>query len=134
MKPASNPATLARIAVVSHGPVALTGALLLLCAFAHAVPAQLAKPELQNARGSTVGAAVQQPIPPNRASGEPENPLLAHWTFDELSGTNCADAGGHGCDASLEHPAPGFSRARGIHGQTLNLRGAHVLRARLNLP
>jgi len=62
MKPASNLATLARIALVSHGPVALTGALLLLCGFAHAAPAQLAKLKLQDARVSTDGAAVQQPM------------------------------------------------------------------------
>lgn len=60
--------------------------------------------------------------------------LLAHWTFDEPSGSQCADASGHGADAALDHSVAGDSRARGIHGQALNLRGAHAWRAQLNLP
>ena len=60
--------------------------------------------------------------------------LLAHWTFDELSGTNCADASGHGWQASLERPAAGFGRTRGIHGHALSLRGVYALRTRLVVP
>lgn len=67
------------------------------------------------------------------ASLKPDHPFLAHWTFDEPSGSKCGDASGHGCDASLEQPAAGFARTRGIHGQALNLRGSYALRTRLNL-
>ena len=65
------------------------------------------------------------------ASGSPDPTVLAQWTFDEPSGPDYTDASGRGCDATLEKPAPGVTRARGIHGQALSLRGAHALRARL---
>ena len=65
---------------------------------------------------------------------KPSQSLLAHWTFDEASGSECGDSSGHGCDASLERPAAGFARTRGIHGQALSLRGEHALRARVSLP
>ena len=68
------------------------------------------------------------------ASPKPGPSLLAHWTFDELSGTNCADASGHGRSASLKAPAAGFGRTRGIHGQALSLRGAYALRTHLDVP
>jgi hypothetical protein len=58
-------------------------------------------------------------------------PLLAHWTFDEASGTNYADVSGRGCDAVLEQPAKGVSRTRGIHAGALSLRGAYALRTQI---
>lgn len=64
---------------------------------------------------------------------KPEASLLAQWTFDEPSGADCIDASGRGCDASLQHPAAGFTRTRGIHGQALSLRGTHALRTNLKL-
>ncbi len=65
---------------------------------------------------------------------DPDQTFFAHWTFDEQSGSHCGDASGHGCDAAPEQPAAGFARARGIHGQALNLRGTYALRGSLNLP
>ena len=75
------------------------------------------------ADGNAGGVALPKPAPS----------FLAHWTFDEPSGSKYADASGHGCDASLKQPAAGVTRARGIYGQALNLRGASALRTRLNL-
>ncbi|NLH17416.1 MAG: hypothetical protein GX455_12635, partial [Phycisphaerae bacterium] len=65
---------------------------------------------------------------------ESDRSLVAHWTFDESSGSICSDSSGLGCNASLEHPAPGISRSRGIHGRALNLRGEYALRIRFNSP
>jgi len=82
-------------------------------------------------------AVVSQAADPtvgNNAAPKPGPSLLAHWTFDELSGPTCADVSGHGRQASLEQPAAGFARARGVHGQALRLRGAHALRTRLDVP
>lgn len=68
------------------------------------------------------------------ATSTPDPTLLAHWTFDEPAGDKWGDASGHGGEAALERPAAGVTRTRGIHGQALNLRGAHALRTRLRLP
>lgn len=67
-----------------------------------------------------------------RAPLESDLSLVAHWTFDESSGSNCSDSSSFGCTASLEHPAAGFARTRGIHGRALNLRGPYALQTRLN--
>jgi hypothetical protein len=60
-------------------------------------------------------------------------PLIAHWTFDEVSGSRFGDASGQGRDAALDAPAAAFSHVRGIHGNALSLRGYHALRTQLPL-
>ncbi|MBI5387679.1 MAG: hypothetical protein HZA90_23715 [Verrucomicrobia bacterium] len=64
---------------------------------------------------------------------EINSPLIAHWTFDEPSGTQCYDVSGHGADASLDGVAAGAGRTRGLHGGALNLRGQHAWRTKLHL-
>ena len=54
--------------------------------------------------------------------------MLAHWTFDEAGGTECADASGHGNRASCASPA-GVGRVAGVFGNALGLSGNHNLNA-----
>jgi hypothetical protein len=85
--------------------------------------AQKTKPERIGAEGNRVSV-----------SDKTDRSLIAHWTFDESSGSDCADSSGHGLTVSLENPAAGFARTRGVHGRALNLRGEYALRAKLNRP
>jgi len=52
--------------------------------------------------------------------------MLAHWTFDESAGADCADASGHGNRASCTNPA-GVTRIAGVSGNALDLSGTHSL-------
>ena len=54
---------------------------------------------------------------------------LAHWTFDEPSGTPCHDASGNGRDAGVGQPDhPGMTRVGGLFGNAMNFSGGHDLR------
>jgi len=58
-----------------------------------------------------------------------EHPLLAWWPFDEPAGGVCADASGHGHDATPEPGrGQGLSRVEGVLGRALNFAGSHLLR------
>ena len=58
-----------------------------------------------------------------------EKPLLAHWRFDEQSGSACLDSSGNGCDASCDAArAAGLQRAQGVFGNAMRLSGQHHLR------
>ena len=52
--------------------------------------------------------------------------LLAHWTFDEAGGADCADASGHGYRASCAAPAK-LARIPGVFGNALDLTGSYSL-------
>jgi len=52
---------------------------------------------------------------------EIDKPLIAHWTFDEQSGSKCLDAVGN----------RSVARVRGVHGNALDLAGPHALRVDL---
>ena len=54
--------------------------------------------------------------------------MLAHWTFDEAGGKECADASGHGYRASCATSA-GVGRVAGVFGNALALSGDHNLNA-----
>ena len=43
-----------------------------------------------------------------------DKPLLARWTFDEVSGGGCRDASGNGCDATATATPSGFERVPGV--------------------
>ncbi|MBM3498207.1 MAG: hypothetical protein FJX74_06005 [Armatimonadetes bacterium] len=60
------------------------------------------------------------------ASAQPNKPLLAHWTFDEVFGRECVDASGNGVDASPQG-APNLVRAMGVFGNAMVLQGTHLL-------
>lgn len=62
------------------------------------------------------------------AAGEAQSraAMLAHWTFDEAGGADCADASGHGNRASCAAPA-GLGRVAGVFGNALSLSGNHNL-------
>jgi hypothetical protein len=52
-------------------------------------------------------------------------PLLAHWTFDEDSGSACRDASGNSCDATFDG---GVQRVRGVLQNALAFSGNHRLK------
>lgn len=54
--------------------------------------------------------------------------MLAHWTFDEAGGMECADASGHGYRASCATSAT-LGRVAGVFGNALGLSGNHNLNA-----
>ena len=58
-----------------------------------------------------------------------DQPLIAGWSFDELFGSTCGDASGHGHHASPEHPgAAGLQRVPGLFGTAMAFSGNHRLR------
>lgn len=57
-----------------------------------------------------------------------DKPLIASWTFDEITGNVCRDTSGNGCDASTDPTQPGFERVAGIFDGGLNFSGRHLLR------
>ncbi|MCX7007216.1 MAG: hypothetical protein NTY53_08200, partial [Kiritimatiellaeota bacterium] len=57
-----------------------------------------------------------------------DKPLLAHWTFDEVTGGVCRDASGNGCDASAQTTPAGFDRVPGVFEGGLKFTGPHLLR------
>lgn len=85
-------------------------------------------------------AAVAGGVAAERPEGEPaaqvaiDTPLIAHWTFDEVSGDKCADAGGHGWHAGTSPPTTPLVRLRGLFGNALSLSGSHLLRVSEQIP
>ncbi|MFO8014305.1 MAG: LamG-like jellyroll fold domain-containing protein [Phycisphaerae bacterium] len=67
-------------------------------------------------------AAPDAPVEPVRF----EKPLVAWWTFDGGAADRCADATGHGHDASLEQGGR-LARTDGVFGSALALAGRHRL-------
>ncbi|MGO8751531.1 MAG: LamG-like jellyroll fold domain-containing protein [Thermoguttaceae bacterium] len=59
---------------------------------------------------------------------EIDKPLIAHWTFDELSGDRCEDTSGHGWHAAATRHTVAIERRRGLFGNALVLSGEHLLR------
>ena len=53
---------------------------------------------------------------------------IAYWSFDEPSGTRCADASDHGRDADTQPPGqPGLARVKGLFGNAMSFSGDHRL-------
>jgi hypothetical protein len=67
-------------------------------------------------------------VAPRFADAAPaaDKPLIAHWTFDEVLGRECADASGNGLDASPQG-SPSLLRAPGVFGNALVFSGTHLL-------
>jgi len=79
----------------------------------------------------TGSAAVGQ-TPRGRAAGRASTidlPMVAHWAFDEESGSTCVDSGGKGNNASPARPGR-LVRVQGVHGKAMSFAGAHMLRVR----
>lgn len=53
--------------------------------------------------------------------------LLAHWTFDEVTGDICHDVSGHRADATIAGAGDGISRTIGILDGALSFRDRHRL-------
>jgi hypothetical protein len=71
----------------------------------------------------TAGAA------PAAHAAPADEQLLAHWTFDEVSGIVCRDASGRSNHAEPAQPAAiGFRHVEGIFGAALHFAGNHHLR------
>lgn len=64
---------------------------------------------------------------PSPATHPPEEPLLAHWTFDEPAGDTCRDGSGNGAHATIPASSPGITRTIGPFQGALSLQGAHSL-------
>jgi len=85
-------------------------------------------------------AAVAGGVAAERPEGGPaahlaiDTPLIAHWTFDEVSGDKCADASGHGWHADMSRPTTPLVRLRGLFGNALSLSGSHLLRVSEQIP
>jgi hypothetical protein len=62
------------------------------------------------------------------AAAPADKPLLAHYTFDEVTGATCADSSGHGHNASPEGSAGGLQRVKGLFGNAMSFAGSHLLR------
>lgn len=61
-------------------------------------------------------------------------PLIAHWTFDEGSGDQCADSGGQGWHAGMSPTSTPLVRRRGLFGNALSLSGSHMLQVSRQIP
>jgi len=81
---------------------------------------------------ATAGAA-EQPQDGPAATPNVDLPLIAHWSFDEVSGNQCADASGHGWHAEMSSPTS-LVRRRGLFGNALSLSGNHLLRVSEQIP
>ena len=75
---------------------------------------------------TAVGAA-EQPQDGPAATPNVDLPLIAHWSFYEVSGNQCADASGHGWHAEMSPPTP-LVRRRGLFGNALSLSGGQQQR------
>lgn len=79
--------------------------------------------------GTLLAAETHAPQPTPPALAQPtaaprlEKPLLAWWTFDDVSGTSCRDAAGQGCDAS----GAVLQRVPGVYGWAARFSGQHRL-------
>ncbi|MCY2989918.1 MAG: hypothetical protein NTY19_18905 [Planctomycetota bacterium] len=92
----------------------------------------------------SVGAAERQVSAPTVAGGSVsavgvpavaiDTPLIAHWTFDEVSGDQCGDSSGHGWHAGMSPKTTVIVRRRGLFGNALSLSGSHLLRVAENIP
>ena len=63
-----------------------------------------------------------------------ENRWIAHWTFDEPSGSQCNDSSGNGWHATTAFHVDGIARQRGVLGNALLLSGQHMLRVDERIP
>ena len=81
---------------------------------------------------ATAGAA-EQPQDGPAATPNVDLPLIAHWSFDEVSGNQCADASGHDWHAEMSPPTS-LVRRRGLFGNALSLSGNHLLRVSEQIP
>jgi hypothetical protein len=83
---------------------------------------------------ATPAAAAERPDGTPTTQVASEIPLIAHWTFDEASGDQCADSSGHGWHAGMSPPTTPLVRRRGLFGNALSLSGSHMLRVSEQIP
>ncbi|MCX7427023.1 MAG: LamG domain-containing protein, partial [Planctomycetia bacterium] len=78
--------------------------------------------------GTCLAEPTGKPRDQSAPSLGPGAATIAYWSFDEPSGTRCADSGGHGRDADTQPPGqPGLARVKGLFGGAMSFSGDHRL-------